>query len=70
MKKLRKISLEDFDRLSSSEASKLMGGYGGTLIGDTIPPTYKPVHFDPPAYNPPPSFKFTYPPGVGGTFYF
>ena len=34
MKKLRKISLENFDRLSSSEASRLVGGY----TNPTIPP--------------------------------
>lgn len=34
MKKLKKISLENFDRLSSSEASRLIGGY----TNPTIPP--------------------------------
>lgn len=41
MKKLRKISLEDFDRLSSTEASKLMGGQEAGY-------PYRPVTFNPP----------------------
>lgn len=51
MKKLRRISLEDFDRLTSSEASKIIGGYDNP----TIPPvkgtgtgTTQPIIYDPP----------------------
>lgn len=39
MKKLRKISLENFDRLSSSEASRLIGGKDNPTIPPTKPPT-------------------------------
>lgn len=49
MKKLRKISLENFDRLSSSEASRLIGGY----TNPTIPPpknTTTPSGTKPPIY--------------------
>lgn len=44
MKKLRKISLEGFDRLTSSETSKLIGGNG--TGNPTIPPPSNtiPIH--------------------------
>lgn len=41
MKKLRKISLENFDRLSSSEASRLIGGKDKN---PTIPPPKPPTN--------------------------
>lgn len=43
MKKLRKISLENFDRLSSSETSKLIGGYTNPYIPPVNPTTIKPT---------------------------
>lgn len=74
MKKLKRISLEDFDKLSSAEASRLVGGSNdGTSIGDTIPPPYKPVTFkyDPgPTYNGPIFYPTYNPIGVGGKIYF
>lgn len=36
MKKLRKVSLEEFDRLTSSEASNLIGSSGKD--NPTVPP--------------------------------
>lgn len=45
MKKLRRISLENFDELSSNEASGLLGGNGNDSIPPpyTQPPTPRPV---------------------------
>lgn len=74
MKKLKRISLEDFDKLSSTEASKLVGGSNdGTCIGDTIPPPYKPVSFDydpGPSYNGPTYYPSIKPIGIHGSIYF
>lgn len=68
MKKLRKISLEDFDRLSSMEASKLMGGQE---TGAPYP--YRPVTFAPPPVTKPLPITATIGPGggtIGGTIKF
>lgn len=61
MKKLRKISLENFDKLSSSEASRLIGGY----VNQTIPP---PKNTTPSSTTKPPVYATIKPSGgtVGG----
>ena len=69
MRKLRRISLEDFDKLTSSEASKLVGGKDPYTYN---PPSrkcdyeYEAPKFDPPAtiYVTPGSY------GVTGTVTF
>lgn len=60
MKKLRKISLENFDRLSSSEASKLIGGKDNP----TIPPGTRIIPIAP--YTPKPTRTIS-PNVLGGT---